>query len=105
MEKKWKKYDYKAVNLPQDILTKADEHLKKLKDEGFYSNRKSRAEFVKDAILLKIGFDSKFVGFEKRGYKFGEEEQSSLEAKLIMTLTTLDELLRNLKTTKEKKKK
>ena len=47
-QKKKKDYDYKAVNLPQDLLDKVDDFIK---NSSYY---RSRADFVKSSIRLLL---------------------------------------------------
>ena len=56
MEKKWKDYDYKAVNLPSGLLSEVD---KIVKNNQMY---RSRSEFVKMAIIDKV----EQIKFEKQ---------------------------------------
>ena len=47
-KKKWTEYNYKAVNLPNDLLNEVDKYVKKSK---LFTNR---SEFVKAAIRDKL---------------------------------------------------
>ena len=46
--KKWNEYNYKAVNLPGDLLDEVDKYVKSSK---LFSNR---SEFVREAIRDKL---------------------------------------------------
>lgn len=70
MNKEWKDYDYKAVNLPTSLLKQVDKHIKS--DPFFKSTYRSRAEFVRSAIISKIKDDNIILKHKEKTEELGK---------------------------------